>query len=185
MNDCADPSSQANLAKTMTYKKTMNPRILLLAAACLVFSQTAGAFEVGEFKSGMNREQIKTVLKTWNFEKSIETPDTLMTYDATDNAAARRYLFIFCNDRLVGFDQEVPGSFRNLTTIIGNYNTDYGNPIKIQALNNVIGAGEKNTLSIFWRKFSDIIGVRYQQMPYNEQLTLTNQISNNCWQAPR
>ena len=163
----------------------MNLNTLLFATACLVFSQTAGAFEVGEFKSGMTREQIKTTLKSWNFEKSIETPDTLMTYDATDNAAARRYLFTFCNDRLVGFDQDVPGSFRNFTTITGNYNTEYGNPIKVQALNNVIATGAQNTLVIYWRKFSDIIGVRYQQMLYNEQLTLTNQISNNCWQAPR
>jgi hypothetical protein len=163
----------------------MNPNITLLALACLVFSQTAAAFEVGEFKSGMTRDQLKTTLKSWNFEKSIETADTLTVYDATDNAAARRYLFVFCNDRLVGFDQDVPGTFRNFTTITGNYNAEYGNPIKVQALNNVIASGAQNTLVIYWRKFSDIIGVRYQQMPYNEQLTLTNQISNNCWQAPR
>ena len=173
------------LAKTLPYKKIMNPHTLLFTAVCLVFSQTVGAFEVGEFKSGMTRDQIKTTLKSWNFEKSIETADTLTVYDAADNVAARRYLFVFCNDRLVGFDQDVPGTFRNFTTITGNYNTDYGNPIKVQALNNVIASGAQNTLVIYWRKFSDIIGVRYQQMPYNEQLTLTHQISNNCWQAPR
>ncbi len=165
--------------------KIMNTKISLLALTLFVFCQSALAFEVGEFKSGMTRNQLKTTLKSWNFENSIDTDDTLMVYDAPDSPAGRRYVFTFCNDKLVGFDQELPASFSNFVTVTSNYNTQYGNPLKLVALHNVVGVGEKNTLAIYWRKMSDVIGVRYILQPNSEQLTTTYQVSNNCWRAPR
>ncbi|MHB1176652.1 MAG: hypothetical protein ACYCZJ_16195 [Sulfuriferula sp.] len=161
---------------------TKNVLLALILIACY---QPASAFEVGEFKSGMTRDQLKTTLKSWNFENKVESGDTLMAYDSSDSPAGRRYVFLFCNDKLVGFDQEMVASFSNFVTITGNFNTQYGNPLKVIALHNVVGAGEKNTMAIYWRKISDIIGVRYILQPNSEQLTTTYQVSNNCWQAPR
>ncbi len=163
----------------------MHIKIALLSLTLLACCQSALAFEVGEFKSGMTRNQLKTTLKSWNFENNVEAGDTLMAYDSSDNPAGRRYVFIFCNDKLVGFDQEMAASFNNFVTVTGNFNTLYGSPLKVVALHNVVGAGEKNTLAIYWRKMSDVIGVRYILQPNSEQLTTTYQVSNNCWQAPR
>ncbi|MEO6148435.1 MAG: hypothetical protein ABIT70_15595 [Sulfuriferula sp.] len=163
----------------------MHTKNALLALTLFICSQATPAFEVGEFKSGMTRDQLKATLKSWNFENKVETGDTLMAYDSSDSPASRRYVFVFCNDKLVGFDQEMTASFNNLITVTGNFNTQYGNPIKVIALHNVVGSGEKNTMAIFWRKVSDIIGVRYILQSNSEQLTTTYQVSNNCWQAPR
>lgn len=162
----------------------MKPTTSLLAAL-LIACQPALAFEVGEFRSGMSRDQVRTTLKSWNFDKSIETGDTLMAYDPPEVPASRRYVFIFCNDKLVGFDQEIAGSLRNFITITSNYNAQYGQPVKVLALTNVVGSGEKNTLTMYWRKMGDITGVRYILLPSSEQLTITYQVTNNCWQAPR
>ena len=163
----------------------MHTKTALLALTLLACCQSVQAFEVGEFKSGMTRNQLKTTLKSWNFENNIETGDTLMVYDAPDSPAGRRYVFIFCNDKLVGFDQELAASFSNFVTITSNFSTQYGNPLKLVALHNVVGPGEKNTMAVYWRKMSDVIGVRYILQPNSEQLTTTYQVSNNCWEAPR
>lgn len=163
----------------------MNKKNAALFLALFLLDSTAWAFEVGEFKSGMTRDQLKSALKSWNFKNNLETSDTLVAYDSADNPANRRYVFMFCNDKLVGFDQDIVGSFRNFITVTGNYNIQYGDPMKLLALNNVLGAGEKNTLAIFWRKMNDIVGVRYLLQPNSEQLSITNQVSNNCWRAPR
>jgi len=163
----------------------MPTKTVLLALILFAWFQSAQAFEVGEFKSGMTRDQLKTTLKSWNFENKVEAGDTLMAYDSSDSPANRRYVFIFCNDKLVGFDQEMAASFSNFITVTSNFNTQYGNPLKVVALHNVVGAGEKNTMAIYWRKMNDVIGVRYILQPNSEQLTTTYQVSNNCWQAPR
>ena len=163
----------------------MHTKTVLLALTLLACYQSALAFEVGEFKSGMTRNQLKITLKSWNFENNVDAGDTLMVYDAPDSPAGRRYVFIFCNDKLVGFDQEMAASFSNFITVTSNFNTQYGNPLKVVALHNVVGAGEKNTMAIYWRKMSDVIGVRYILQPNSEQLTTTYQVSNNCWEAPR
>lgn len=163
----------------------MNTKIALLTFTLLGLGQSAQAFEVGEFKSGMTRDQLKSTLKSWNFENNLETGDTLVAYDSADSPANRRYVFIFCNDKLVSFDQEIVGSFRNFITVTSDYNVQYGDPLKLLALTNVVGAGEKNTLAIYWRKMNDIIGIRYILQPNSEQLSVTYQVSNNCWRAPR
>lgn len=163
----------------------MTKRTAVLFLILALLGSSAQAFEVGEFKSGMTRDQLKSALKSWNFENNLETGDTLITYDSADSPANRRYVFMFCNDKLVGFDQAIAGSFRNFITVTSNYNAQYGDPLKLLALSNVVGAGEKNTLAIYWRKMNDVVGVRYLLQPNSEQLSITYQVSNNCWRAPR
>jgi hypothetical protein len=38
---------------------------------------------------------------------------------------------------------------------------------------------------MFWRKGSDYMGVKYALYRTSEQLSMTWQVNNNCWQAPR
>ncbi len=154
--------------------------------AGLLLALPAQAWEVGEFKNGMSRSEVEQALKTWNFDKTVPVGnDGLFAYDRPNNPGGRRFLFTFCNDRLVEFDQEVEPDFRNFVTIASNYSNLYGNPLKVIPYTSVVASGEKNLLAMFWRKGSDYLGLKYVLYANSEQLSMTVQVGNNCWQAPR
>lgn len=156
----------------------------LLAGA--LFALPAQAWEVGEFKTGMPRADVESSLKSWNFAKVVPVGnDGLFAYDSPESQAGRRFLFTFCNDKLVSFDQEVAPAFRHFIVIASNYSNQYGNPVKVFPESNVIATGEKNVLVMFWRKGPDFIGLKYALYTHDEQLSMSWQVSNNCWQAPR
>jgi len=154
--------------------------------AGLLLALPAHAWEVGEFRNGMGRAEVERALKTWDFDKIMPVGnDGLFAYDLPSNPAGRRFLFSFCNDKLVAFDQEIEPAFRHFVVIASNYSNLYGNPIKVIPYTSVIANGEKNLLAMFWRKGSDYMGVKYVLYPTSEQLSTSWQVSNNCWQAPR
>jgi hypothetical protein len=164
----------------------MMKETLALLALSLPLALPAQAWEVGEFTNGMTRAEVESALKSWRFDKVLPVGnDGLFAYDLPENPAGRRFLFSFCNDRLVSFDQEVAPAFRHFIVIASNYSNLYGNPIKVFPYANVIATGEKDVLAMFWRKGGDYLGVKYALYPGSEQLSLTWQINNNCWQAPR
>ena len=164
---------------------TNSIKVCCLMAAWLL-GQPAHAWEVGEFRNGMTRAEVEQALKTWNFDKALPVgSDGLFVYDLPSSPGGRRFLFSFCNDKLVSVDQEVEPAFRHFVTIASNYSNLYGNPFKVIPYTSVIAIGEKNLLAIFWRKGPDFIGVKYALYPTSEQLSMTWQVNNNCWQAPR
>ena len=159
-------------------------RLCLLAG--LLFALPGHAWEIGEFRNGMSRSDVEQALKTWNFDKILPAgSDGLFAYDLPGNPARRRFLFGFCNDKLVSFDQEIEPAFRSFVVVASNYSNLYGNPLKVIPYSSVVATGEKNLLAMFWRKGSDYIGLKYALYPTSEQLSMTWQVSNNCWQAPR
>jgi hypothetical protein len=154
--------------------------------AGLLLALPALGWEVGEFRNGMTRAELEKALKTWNFDKTLPVgSDSLYAYDSPDNPAGRRFLFTFCNDKLVAFNQEIEPAFRHFIIVASNYSNLYGNPLKVMPHTGVIASGEKNQLAMFWRDGSDYLGVKYALFPASEQLSMTWQITNNCWQAPR
>ena len=162
--------------------KTLIPGLL----AGLLFALPAQAWEIGEFKNGMSRNEVEQALKTWSFDKTLPVGnDGLFAYDLPSNRTGRRFLFTFCNDKLLAFEQEVEPDFRNFVTIASNYSNLYGNPLKVIPYTSVVANGEKNLLAMFWSKGSDYLGLKYVLYPTSEQLSMTVQVGNNCWQAPR
>lgn len=158
----------------------------LALLAVLLPSLSAHAWEVGEFRNGMTRAEIEEALKSWNFDNVLTAgKDSLIVYDDADNPAGRRFLFTFCNDKLVAFDQAIAPAFRHFVLVASNYASEYGTPLKVLPQTNVIASGEKNQLAMFWRNGSDYLGLKYATFPTSEQLSMTWQISNNCWEAPR
>lgn len=154
--------------------------------AALLLAPAAQAWEVGEFRHGMTRAEVEQALRSWNFDKTLPAgDDALFAYDLPSNPAGRRFLFSFCNNKLVAFDQEVEPAFRHFVVVASNYSNQYGNPLKVIPYSSVIASGEKNLLAMFWRKGADYIGLKYVLYPASEQLSMTWQVSNNCWQAPR
>ncbi len=152
----------------------------------LLFGLPAQAWEIGEFRNGMSRSDVEQALKTWNFDKTLPVGnDGLLAYDLSGNPTGRRFLFTFCQDKLVAFDQEIAPDFRHFVTIASNYSNLYGNPLKVIPYTSVIASGEENLLAMFWRKGSDFLGLKYVLYANSEQLSMTVQVGNNCWQAPR
>lgn len=154
---------------------------------CLGLSPlVAHAFEVDEFKSGMSRDKVKEALQSYRFDRVQEfSATTLIAYDQPEKGGNRQFIFDFCNDRLVGLQQEMKPVFRNLIVIVNNYNKTLGQPIKVDTSNNITSAGEKDVLAFYWRKGLDLVGLKYIWMQPVEQLMLQYDTSNNCWQIPR
>ncbi len=154
--------------------------------AGLLLTLPVQAWEVGDFKNGMTRVEVEQALKTWNFDKTVpDGNDGLFAYDLPNNPAGRRFLFTFCNNKLVAFEQEVEPAFRNFVVIASNYSNLYGNPIKVIPYSSVVATGEKNMLAMFWRKSTDYMGLKYVLYATSEQLSMSWQINNTCWQTPR
>jgi hypothetical protein len=167
-------------------ESAMNKNRIIACLLLLTFTIPAFAFEVDEFKSGMDHEKIKELLKSWNFDKVQEfSKDTLIAYDLGSKGTNRQIIFNFCNDKLVGIEQEIKPSLKNFITIASNFNAKYGQPSKVEADNNVISTGEKNTLALFWRKGLDTVGIRLLLLSSNDQILLSHQVPNICWPAPR
>ncbi len=164
----------------------MQPLRIVVLLFSTLLALPAHAWEVGEFRNGMSRIEVENTLKTWRFDKIMPVGnDGLFAFDTPESQAGRRFLFGFCNDKLVSFDQEVAPAFRHFIVIASNYSNLYGNPFKVFPYSSVIASGEKDVLAMFWRKGGDFIGVKYALYPGSEQLSLTWQVNNNCWQAPR
>ena len=163
----------------------MNALICALLAG-LLLALPSHAWDVGEFSNGMSRAEVEAALKTWKFDRTMTIgSDGLFAYDNPANPAGRRFLFTFCSDKLVAFEQEVTPAFRHFIIIASNFANLYGNPLKVIPYSSVVANGEKNLLAMCWRKGADYMGVKYVMHPTSEQLSMSWQISNNCWQAPR
>ena len=158
-------------------------RLLISLTAAL--SMHAAAFEVAEFRNGMQRNQVKELLTSWRFDRVQDSAETLLAYDLAEKNSNRSFRFHFCNDRLVTLEQAMKPSVRNFIVITNNYLATYGQPMKVDAGVNVISSGEKISLVLHWRKGNDIIGARYQQLPGGEALAVIYEVSNTCWQTPR
>ncbi len=146
----------------------------------------AAAFEVDAFKTGMTREQVKEALKSYAFDTVRDFSETtLIAYDQAEKGTRRQLVFDFCNGRLVGLQQEVAASNRNLSIVIANYNRRFGQPLRVDASNNVTNQGERSEIRLHWRRGTDVVGVTYVVVEPVEQLMLRYDSPNNCWQVPR
>lgn len=164
----------------------MSGKLLSCCVLALSFAASALAFEVDEFKSGMGRDKVKEILRSWSFDKVQDfSQDTLIAYDLGSKGTNRQFVFNFCNDKLVGLEQEIKPSLKSFVATVNSFNAKYGQPSKVEAENGVISSGEKHTLALFWRKGIDIVGLRMVLLPANDQILLTYQTPNACWQVPR
>ncbi len=160
--------------------------VRLVLIATLWFVGAASAFEIDQFKSGVSRAQIKELLADWNFD-SIEDagPDVILAFDGVKKETNRLFKFYFCGDRLVTFEQSLKGSIRNFVTVTQNYVKQYGQPIKVEAGNNVLSNGEKSSMAIYWRFRNEYVGLRYVNLPNGEDLSVSYEVGNNCFPTPR
>jgi hypothetical protein len=166
----------------------MSNNSLIIIIFMLIMPVTAHGFQIEEFKSGMLKDQVREVLSNgaWKFDEVQDfAADTLIAYDLPEKNTFRQFVFSFCNDKLVGFEQEMKPSLKNFIVIAGNYNKSLGQPFKTEVSNNVISIGEKSQLAMYWRKGSELVGLKYILLAPNEQLIAVYETPNTCWQIPR
>ncbi|MEO6022143.1 MAG: hypothetical protein ABIP64_03330 [Burkholderiales bacterium] len=158
----------------------------LFFLASIFWCHDATAFEIDQFKSGMTRAQVKEFLVDWNFDQLDEVgSDVILAFDGPKKETNRLFKFYFCSDKLVTFEQSLKGSVRNFVTVTQNYVRQYGQPIKIDAGTNVVSNGEKSSMVIYWRLRNDFVGLRYVNLPNGEDLSVSYEVNNNCFPAPR
>jgi hypothetical protein len=161
-------------------------RAITTLIAGLAFTGAAAAFQVADFESGMAKKEVMDKLITqWNFDK-IEEPsaETILAYD-TASELNRRYLFSFCKGKLTGFEQDIKPSLKALVIVIQNYTQKYGQPSRVYANTHVVSNGEKHVLGLFWKSGLEHIGVKYIILPNIEQMNLSFEVNNLCYQTPR
>ncbi len=147
---------------------------------------SASAFEVDQFRAGMSRALIKEYLNDWNFDQIEDVgADLILAYDLPQKQTNRLFKFTLCNDKLVAFEQALKPSVKNFVTVTQNYVRQYGQPIKVDAANNVVSNGEKSSMLFYWRIRNYFLGLRYVTLPNGDDLSVVYEINNNCWQAPR
>ena len=152
----------------------------------MALASSASAFEVAEFKSGMAQNDVKQqLIANWNFDRIVEpSDDVILAYDNDPNIA-RRYQFRFCKGKLVGFEQDVRPSLKGLIITVNNYNTQYGQPARVYSNTHVVSNGEKAVFAMFWKNNLEFIGVKYIVLPNVEQMSLSFDVNNLCYQTPR
>jgi hypothetical protein len=161
---------------------------IIIIIFMLVTPLAAHAFQIAEFKSGMSKDKVREVLSNgaWKFDEIQEfAADTLIAYDLPKKNTFRQFVFSFCNDKLASFEQEMKPSLKNFIVIAGNYNKSLGQPFKTEVSNNVISIGEKSQLAMYWRKGSELLGLKYILLAPNEQLIAVYETPHTCWQIPR
>ncbi len=152
----------------------------------LTFSFTAASFEIDDFQSGMDKNKVKELLNNWKFDRIQEfSGNAVIAYDLPEKESFRQFTFVFCNDKLVSFEQAIKPEVKNFILMSSNYNKLYGQPAKVEATNNVISIGEKNQLAMFWRKSGDLVGLKIVLLPPNDQIIATYESPNTCWKIPR
>ncbi len=152
----------------------------------MALASPASAFEVAEFKSGMAQNDVKQqLIANWNFDRIVEpSDDVILAYDNDPNIA-RRYQFRFCKGKLVGFEQDVRPSLKGLIITVNNYNTQYGQPSRVYSNTHVVSNGEKAVFAMFWKNNLEFVGVKYIVLPNAEQMSLSFDVNNLCYQTPR
>lgn len=161
-------------------------RLSIIILAVFFIAMPSRAFEVDVFRNGMTKDQVREALKSYTFDRVQEfSTKTLIAYDQPEKGTNRQFVFDFCNDKLSGLQQDMAPSMRNVTIVLNNYITKYGQPFKVDAQSSVTSIGDKNEILFYWRRGLDIFGIKYNETMPVEQLVLQFDTPNNCWQTPR
>jgi len=63
--------------------------------------------------------------------------------------------------------------------------TQYGQPSRVYSNTHVVSNGEKAVFALFWKSGLEHIGVKYIVLPSNEQMSLSFDVNNLCYNTPR
>lgn len=145
---------------------------VFLFSLLLVLCPRAYSFDVDGYVSGMSQEEIKSKLAEGGFDWIEEKDNFIRAWDNPYRPNSRWLVFTFCNKKLASVQKDLRPSMKNFILMFGTLSSAYGKPTDSHTDKAIDIVGETNTISFAWRTGKDVITLRYNVFPDNEQLSL-------------
>ncbi len=126
------------------------------------------AFDVDGFRSGMKKEEVKEILKGWDFGRVDEEEDRISAYD-TSETSQRRFVLGFRNSKLDSFQKDFPPSMENFKLLLNKFTSVYGRPSESDSETS-LDTGETRKITVRWKRRFEINELSYVLFPDSNQL---------------
>lgn len=153
---------------------------VLFVSLFLIMCPHVHAFEVNGFVTGMSQEEVRKLLAESKFEWLGEKDNFIRAWDIPDSPTSRWLVFTFCNKKLMRVQEDIYPSMKNFILKFGALSTAHGKPTESHTDKKIDQMGETNTISFIWRAGTDVITLRYNVGPNNDQLSLIYENTSKC-----
>ncbi len=145
-----------------------------------IMNSRAYSFEVDGFVTGKSQEEIRNKLTEWNFDRIEEKDNFIRAWDNPDGPTQRLLVFNFCNKKLMSIQKDLNPSMKNFILMFDKLSSKYGKPIDSKVDRTIDHIGETNAILFYWRSGKDLITLRYNVFPSNDQLSVSYDNLSKC-----
>jgi hypothetical protein len=146
----------------------------------LIVATSGRAFDVGGFKTGMSKTAVLV-----NAEKSY----TILKMDEDTyiaNASGGGYLsFNFCEERLVSIQKGFQANLRQVTLLVSEFKSKYGNPFSTAAGTRADSSGAIYEWGTWWDVGQEFVSIYFTGTEQGDSLSTSHQSKNKCFKVPR
>jgi hypothetical protein len=154
---------------------------ICLASSLLCNSRAWAGFDWSGFKSGMSPAAVDAQLDRMGFQvRNRDVTDTGFSIVATSQATGHFVSLSFCRDKLYLAQFDIESSFPNFVRTVQKYEREYGPASLVHPDSDVSAAGEKDSLSVWWKRPFGWFTVEYIKFPSNDQLSLIFEDKSVC-----
>jgi hypothetical protein len=145
----------------------------------LSFNYIIYSFDVEDFKSGMTKSTVHSILLNKKFDKIETEEDRIVAYDLPQTEVSRLYSFNFYKGKLVRLQKNLKPSLKFFIKMSEQFNRDFGKPFDVIASNCIDVPGEIYSLILIWKNKGESIELNYNIYPDNHQLFVVYKEPNN------
>ena len=153
---------------------------LPLGLLLLLFSVSTHAFNVEGFTTGMPKATVlATAARTYKL--AVIDDETVVA-----NAADGGYLsFNFCEGKLVAVQQGFKPNLQQVTLLISEFKSKYGNPFSTSAGTRAHSSGTIYEWGTWWNAGQEFVSLYYMGTAQSESLSTSHQSKNKRFKVPR
>ncbi len=158
---------------------------LISICTTIAISTNAFSFEIDGFKKGMSLQDAKKVAVKQKYEKIEVSEDRIQAWDTPDSDDARFINIGFCRGMLVQVEKHLQPRFEFFTRLVQDKRNEFGKPIDVWSKPvDFTSNNPSNSVSFLWRHGKDFTTVSYTEFKHNNQLSLSQETYNSCWEIP-
>ncbi len=155
----------------------------------LVSLNGAQAFDVDGLKSGMSIEQAKSVIEKYSYGKVEIEENQIRAWDppGPPGVTGRFIVLNFCKGKLALLQKHLKPRFDYFVRLVQEKRRELGPPVDAWSRPTDIKSHfESNSIYFLWKDGLTFIFIKvsYTEFGSNNQLDITNEIRNECWQIP-
>ena len=155
-------------------------RTLSFALLLLLLPLSARAFDVQGFTTGMAKSKVLAMAER-NYKLAVIDDDTVVA-----NASDGGYLsFNFCEGKLVAVQQGFKANLQQVTLLISEFKSKYGNPFYTNAGTRAHSSGTIYEWGTWWNAGQEFVSLYYMGTTQSESLSTSHQSKNTCFKVPR